>query len=86
MRPRIPAGLPRGYAAFLSGLKARIRSAQVRASLSVNRELITLYWHIGRSIVHRQRADGWGAAVIETLARDLQNAFPGQEGFSPSNV
>jgi predicted nuclease of restriction endonuclease-like (RecB) superfamily len=78
--------LPRGYAEFLDGLKARIRTAQVRAALAVNRELVTLYWEIGRAVVERQQTERWGRAVIERLARDLQAAFPGVGGFSPSNV
>jgi hypothetical protein len=81
-----PAGLPVGYPAFLADLKARIRTAQIKASLSVNRELIALYWHIGQSIVQRQRAEGWGKAVVERLSSDLQNEFPGIAGFSPQNI
>jgi predicted nuclease of restriction endonuclease-like (RecB) superfamily len=83
---RRPGGLPAGYAAFLEDLKARIRTAQVKAALSVNRELIALYWDIGKSIFQRQRAEGWGASVIDRLAADIQAAFPGIDGFSPSNV
>src|SRR5207249_5696 len=78
--------LPRGYAEFLDGLKARIRTAQVRAALAVNRELIALYWEIGHAVVDQQEAEGWGRSVIERLAKDLQAAFPGVGGFSPSNV
>jgi predicted nuclease of restriction endonuclease-like (RecB) superfamily len=78
--------LPHGYAEFLDGLKARIRTAQVRAALAVNRELVALYWEIGRAVVERQEAEGWGRSVIERLAKDLQAAFPGVGGFSPSNV
>lgn len=86
-----PAGqptdlLPDGYAELLDGLKARIRTAQVRAALAVNRDLVALYWEIGRAVVERQQAEGWGRSVIERLARDLQAAFPGVGGFSPSNV
>lgn len=64
--------LPDGYPAFLSGLKARIREAQVRAALSVNREMILLYWEIGRDILQRQQGEGWGAKVIERLSADLK--------------
>lgn len=79
-------GLPSGYHDFLEDLKNRIRAAQVKAALSVNRELIRLYWDIGRSIIERQRTEGWGKAVVERLASDLQKAFPGIGGFSPQNV
>jgi predicted nuclease of restriction endonuclease-like (RecB) superfamily len=80
------AQLPTDYPAFLEEIKARIRVAQIKASLSVNRELIALYWDIGQGIVERQRAQGWGASVIDRLAHDIQTAFPGIEGFSPSNI
>jgi len=78
--------LPPGYGPFLEELKARIQAARVKAALSVNRELIALYWYVGKSIVERQRAAGWGKAIVERLAADLQKAFPGMEGFSPRNV
>lgn len=80
------SSLPASYAAFLEDLKACIRAAQVKAALSVNRELIALYWHVGKSIVERQRMEGWGKSVVERLARDLQAEFPGVEGFSQSNI
>lgn len=77
---------PQGYDEFLTDLKRRIQTAQVRAALSVNRELILLYWQIGRDIVTRQQTHGWGQAVVRRLADDLQSAFPGVEGFSPRNL
>ena len=79
-------GLPNGYAELLTDLKARIRAAQVGATLSANRELILLYWEFGRRIVEQQERTGWGANVIERLARDIQREFPGLKGFSPRNV
>ena len=78
--------LPTGYPALLEELKGRIRTAQLKAAISVNRELIALYWHIGKSIVDRQQAEGWGKSVVDRLAADLQRAFPGLEGFSPRNI
>jgi predicted nuclease of restriction endonuclease-like (RecB) superfamily len=80
------AGLPSGYAKLLKDVKSRIRTAQIKAALSVNRELIHLYWSIGRDIVERQRAEGWGAAVIDRLAADIQREFPGLAGFSRANI
>jgi predicted nuclease of restriction endonuclease-like (RecB) superfamily len=74
------------YRALLLDIKSRIRTAQIKASLAVNRELIQLYWDIGRLIVQRQQAEGWGAGVIDRLAGDLQKAFPGLQGFSASNI
>lgn len=53
-----------GYDDFLCELKERIRNAQVQAVLAVNRELVLLYWQIGRDILTRQQQQGWGAKVI----------------------
>ncbi len=78
--------LPASYAALLNDLKGRIRTAQVKAVLAVNRELIGLYWDIGRAIVERQKAEGWGKSIVNRLAADLQKEFPGESGFSPGNV
>ncbi len=77
---------PEGYADWLTDLKSRIHSAQQRATLAVNRELVLLYWQIGRDILARQAAQGWGAKVIERLALDLRAAFPEMKGFSPRNL
>lgn len=85
----MPAGLippPEGYTDWLADLKGRIHSAQQRATLAVNRELVLLYWQIGRDILARQAAQGWGAKVIERLALDLRAAFPDMKGFSPRNL
>jgi predicted nuclease of restriction endonuclease-like (RecB) superfamily len=76
---------PAGYAALLKDIKERVRTAQMRAALAVNRELIVLYWSIGRDILARQKIEGWGTKVIERLAKDLAKEFPGIEGFSPRN-
>lgn len=78
--------LPADYAAWLVELKARIHSAQQRATLAVNRELVLLYWQIGRDILARQSNEGWGSKVIERLAQDLRNAFPDMKGFSRANL
>lgn len=75
-----------GYSQFIKSLKEKVRSAQLRAFLSVNRELIQLYWEIGKDVVDRQEKDGWGSKVIERVAKDLQSAFPGVEGFSRTNL
>ena len=78
--------MPHCYADFLRDLKERIRNAQIKAALSVNHELLALYWHIGKNIVERQQTEGWGTAVIDRLGKDLQAAFPGISGFSRPNV
>ncbi|HAM34746.1 MAG TPA: DUF1016 domain-containing protein [Elusimicrobia bacterium] len=79
-------GLPQGYPEFLEDLKSRIRAAQVKAALSVNREMVLLYWGIGQDILARQHSEGWGAKVVDRLAADLQKTFPGMQGFSPRNL
>ena len=77
---------PEGYADWLVDLKNRIHSAQQRAALAVNRELVLLYWQIGCDILARQAKQGWGAKVIERLAHDLRTAFPEMKGFSRANL
>jgi predicted nuclease of restriction endonuclease-like (RecB) superfamily len=78
--------MPDDYLAVLGDLKRRIAAAQTRAALAVSRELMALYWHVGRTIVQRQAQAGWGEAVVERLAHDLRRAFPDLEGFSPRNI
>jgi predicted nuclease of restriction endonuclease-like (RecB) superfamily len=77
---------PAGYADLVSELKQRIATARLRASLSVNRELVLLYWSIGRDILARQRNEGWGTRVIAHLADDLRRAFPEMTGLSARNL
>ncbi|MDD4963245.1 MAG: DUF1016 N-terminal domain-containing protein [Gallionella sp.] len=72
---------PAGYADWLIDLKSRIHSAQQRATLAVNRELVLLYWQIGQDILMRQAEQGWGTKVIERLAHDLRVAFPEMKWF-----
>lgn len=74
------------YFALLDGLKQRIRSAQMKAVLAVNQELIRLYWQIGQEILLRQQEGGWGSKVIERLAQDLKREFPDITGFSRTNL
>ena len=85
-RSPVLSDTPVGYAEWLAELKTRIHTAQQRAALAVNRELVLLYWQIGRDILARQADQGWGATVIERLAHDLRTAFPEMKGFSPRNL
>jgi predicted nuclease of restriction endonuclease-like (RecB) superfamily len=78
--------MPPGYAGVLADLKRRIQAAQSRAALAVSRELIGVYWYVGRTIVERQAEAGWGDAVVERIAHDLRHAFPDLKGFSPRNI
>src|SRR5262249_38920973 len=72
---------PPDYAELLKEIKDRIGQAQTRAILTVNAELIRLYWDIGKLIDARQRAEGWGSALIPRLARELHNELPELKGF-----
>jgi predicted nuclease of restriction endonuclease-like (RecB) superfamily len=74
------------YRDLLVEVKERIRSAQYEALKAVNKELVGLYWDIGRMIVERQDVEGWGKAVVKQLAADLRTEFPGVGGFSASNL
>jgi predicted nuclease of restriction endonuclease-like (RecB) superfamily len=78
--------LPPNYDHFLKDLKQRIRTAQVKAALAINQEMVMLYWSIGRDILQRQESEGWGTKVIDRLAQDLKAAFPDIRGFSPRNI
>lgn len=78
--------IPDHYHTVLKDLKERIRQAQVKAALAVNKELVLLYWHIGKEILTRQDREGWGTKVIERLADDLRKEFPGMKGLSPRNI
>ena len=74
------------YKDFLIDLKIRIRSAQIKAAHVVNRELIQLYWEMGKSIIERQKSTTWGSGFLEQLAKDLHSEFPAMEGFSLTNL
>ena len=78
--------IEKSYITALQTLKEKIRTAQIKASLSVNSEMIQLYWEIGKTIVENQSKQGWGTKVIDTLSKDLQNAFPNMNGFSVRNL
>mgnify|MGYP003588674486 FL=1 len=84
--PKNSLGKPQDYPRLLTEIKERIRSAQYEALKAVNKELVGLYWDIGRMIVERQDVEGWGKAVVEQLAADLRTEFPGVGGFSASNL
>lgn len=77
---------PSGYSDFLREVKALIRERQYQALRAANKELLALYWWLGEAISRRQAEQGWGKAVVETLARDLQIEFPGRNGFSAQNL
>lgn len=74
------------YSKLLTDIKQRVSEARVRAALSVNRELVLLYWSIGKDILARQSEAGWGGKVVVRLSRDLRKAFPEMTGFSARNL
>ena len=82
---KLPA-IPQGYPELLEQIVSRIAQSQTRAALAVSRELVLLYWSIGAEIVVREKAQGWGAKIVDRLGHDLQQRFPGVEGFSPRNL
>lgn len=75
--------ISKDYTSFLIEIKQRIKEAQYSALKTVNKELITLYWDIGKKIVEKQ---DWGKSIVETLARDLQAEYHGIRGFSSANL
>jgi predicted nuclease of restriction endonuclease-like (RecB) superfamily len=77
---------PGNYGELLVQVKQRIRSAQYEALKAVNKELIALYWDIGKMIVSRQQGETWGKSVVANLSKDLQAEFPGISGFSSANL
>lgn len=74
------------YAAWLADVKARIHAAQQRAAFAVNRELLAVYWQLGRDILERQAAGSWGDGILDRVSADLRTAFPAMKGFSRSNL
>ena len=79
----IVLSLNKEYKTLLNELKNKIRGARLKAALAVNHEVISLYWHIGKQIIERQN---WGSKLVETLSKDLRNAFPETSGFSVRNL
>src|SRR5262245_55936027 len=78
--------LPTSYPAMLQELKDRIRTARLKAHVAVNREMVMLYWSIGRDILEKQRSEHWGTKMVERLSRDLRSEFPDNRGFSRTNL
>jgi predicted nuclease of restriction endonuclease-like (RecB) superfamily len=85
-RPASLTPRPAGYAEWLADVKARVHAAQQRAALAVNKELLLLYWGIGRDILERQSSGAWGDGILDQVSADLRAAFPSMKGFSRSNL
>jgi len=74
------------YKKWVVELKDKIRTTQIKAAMTVNRELLNLYWELGREICEKQEKANWGEGLIDQLAKDLSVAFPGVKGFSRGNL
>ena len=74
------------YTSFLQEIKEHVYQSQYEALKQVNRQLIQLYWTIGKSIVEKQKEYAWGKSVVESLSKDLEKEFVGVKGFSSSNL
>lgn len=74
------------YSDLLRSIKERVAESRAKAAVSVNRELVVLYWQIGRDILFRQDREGWGSKIIDRLGEDLRRDSPGMEGFSGRNL
>ncbi|HLB55720.1 MAG TPA: PDDEXK nuclease domain-containing protein [Coxiellaceae bacterium] len=74
------------YVELINHLKEKVKTAQLKAAMSVNREVIGLYWYIGHQLLEKQKNSSWGSGLIETISLDLQNAFPETHGFSVTNL
>lgn len=79
-------GIDHNYFSILENLKEKIRLARQKTVLTVNKELLQVYWEIGNTILQQQAAQGWGAKVIDKLAADLKNEFSDMKGFSVRNI
>lgn len=74
------------YMEFLNSLKKEIQQARLRSHLAVNKEIIYLYWKIGKEILERQQNESWGSKVIEQVSQDLRHSFPEMKGLSVTNL
>jgi predicted nuclease of restriction endonuclease-like (RecB) superfamily len=78
--------MPEWYQVFLDSVTQRIQLGRLNSAAALTKELISTNWTIGRLILDRQDSEGWGTKVIDRLAADLKQAFPGTTGFSPRNL
>jgi predicted nuclease of restriction endonuclease-like (RecB) superfamily len=76
----------RDYITFLNDIKKDIQTSRFKAALSLNKELILLYWRIGKGILDRQQQQGWGSKIIEQLSLDLKHDFPQMKGLGIRNL
>lgn len=86
MTDKSPLHLDKNYLSFLDDIKNRLKTAQIRASLAVNKELIRFYWELGHELSIKQKTFKWGTSVLEQFSQDIRQAFPAMQGFSVSNL
>lgn len=80
------SAMPESYQSFITQLKKQIKSERLKTILSANSAMVVMYWNIGKSIVERQKSEGWGSKVIDRMSHDLKEEFPDMAGFSPRNL
>lgn len=80
------SAMPDNYKSFIAEIKHKIQKERLKTVLSANKSMVLLYWNIGKSIIERQNAEGWGTKVIDRMSHDLKTAFPEMSGFSPRNL
>lgn len=78
--------LDKDYMDFLSSIRARLKTAQIRAALAANSELIKFYWELGNDLIEKQKMQKWGAHFLEQFSHDMRQAFPEMQGFSVTNL
>lgn len=78
--------LDKDYKDFLGNIKTRLKSAQLRAALAANSELIKFYWELGNDLIEKQKTQKWGAGFLEQFSHDMRQAFPEMQGFSVTNL
>lgn len=74
------------YLQFIEEIKNEVQKQRITVVMNANSNMICLYWNIGRAILKKQEEEGWGAKVIDRMAKDLKEAFPEMSGFSPRNI
>ena len=74
------------YMKFIEEIKTQIQTRRLSVVLNANSSMICLYWTIGKDILDKQQEEGWGAKVIDRMAKDLKGAFPEMSGLSPRNI
>jgi predicted nuclease of restriction endonuclease-like (RecB) superfamily len=86
MKKELSLGLDKDYVQFLENTKHRLKMAQMRAALAVNRESIQFYWQLGADLIEKQRVFNWGDRFLEQFSDDIRQSFPGMQGFSVTNL